>query len=77
MASITIDIDLPEGVEITGYARRGKGHGFEVTWPWPECCRCQRCGLEDQARLEPSGKPDIALPISSNRPSPRRIRGHG
>ena len=36
MASITIDIDLPEGVEITGYERRGKGHGFEVTWPWPE-----------------------------------------
>jgi transposase len=56
MASITIDIDLPEGVEITGYERCGKGHGFEVTWPWPDQCRCQRCGDEDQARLERSGK---------------------
>lgn len=56
MASITIDIDLPEGVGFTGYERRGKGHGFEVTWPWPERCRCQRCGHEDQARLEQSGK---------------------
>jgi transposase len=43
-------------VEITGYERCGKGHGFEVTWPWPEQCRCQRCGHEDQARLEQSGK---------------------
>jgi transposase len=56
MASITIDIDLPEGVEITGYARCGKGHGFEVAWPWPEQCRCQRCGYEDQAHLEQNGK---------------------
>jgi transposase len=57
--NITIDIDLPEGVEITGYERRGRGHGFEVTWPWPEQCRCQRCGQEDQARLEQSGKPRV------------------
>jgi transposase len=56
MASIAIDIDLPEGVEFTGYERCGKGHGFEVTWPWPEQCRCQRCGHEDQARLEQNGK---------------------
>jgi transposase len=56
MARISIDIDLPEGVEFTGYERRGKGHGFEVTWLWPERCRCQRCGHEDQARLEQSGK---------------------
>lgn len=56
MASITIDIDLPEGVEITGYERCGKGHGFEVTWPWPERWQCQRCGYEDQAHLEQNGK---------------------
>jgi transposase len=56
MASINIDIDLPEGVEFTGYERRGKAHGFEVSWPWPQKCQCQRCGHEDQARLEQSGK---------------------
>ena len=56
MASITIDIDLPAGVEITGYERVGEGHGIEVTWPWPERCTCQRCKHEDQAHLEQNGK---------------------
>jgi hypothetical protein len=31
MASITIDIDLREGVEIAGYERYGEGHGFEFS----------------------------------------------
>jgi transposase len=52
MARVSIDIDLPSGVEITAYERHGGGHGFEVTWPWPERCCCPCCGLEDQARLE-------------------------
>jgi transposase len=52
MAQVTIDIDLPPGIEITAYERYGDGHGFEVTWPWPEKCRCQCCGVENQARLE-------------------------
>jgi transposase len=56
MASITIEIDLPEGVTFTGYQRIGAGHGFEVTWPWPERCRCQRCGHEDKSHLELNGK---------------------
>jgi transposase len=56
MASIKIDIDVPEGVQITGYERCGDGHGFEVSWPWPERCGCQRCGFDDVARLEQSGK---------------------
>jgi transposase len=52
MARVSIDIDLPPGVEITAYERHGDGHGFEVTWPWPERCSCPCCGMEDQARLE-------------------------
>ena len=70
MANINIDIDLPEGVEITGYERCGDGHGFEVTWPWPERCRCQRCGHEDQARLEQSGKQRVVRHLDVwNQPS--------
>ncbi len=70
MASITIDIDLPEGVEITGYERCGKGHGFEVTWPWPERCRCQRCGHEDRAHLEQNGKQRVVRHLDVwNQPS--------
>ena len=32
MASVTIDIDLPEGITITSYQRWGEAHGFEVDW---------------------------------------------
>ncbi len=52
MASVTIEVDLPLGVEITGYDRHQDGHGFEVRWPLPERCRCQRCGHEDRAHIE-------------------------
>jgi transposase len=70
MASITIDIDLPEGVEITGYERHGDGHGFEVTWPWPEHCRCQRCGHEGQAHFEQNGKQRVVRHLEVwNQPS--------
>ena len=40
MATVTIDVDLPPGVTLTAYARHGDGHGFEVSWPLPERCRC-------------------------------------
>jgi transposase len=56
MANVTIDIDLPEGVRITSYARHGEAHGFEVDWTWPDQWRCQRCGHEDKARWETTGK---------------------
>jgi transposase len=52
VASVTIEVDLPPGVEITGYDRHQDGHGFEVRWPSPERCRCQRCGHEDRAYIE-------------------------
>jgi transposase len=56
MANVTIDLDLPEGMTITSYERHGEAHGFEVDWPWPEKWRCQRCGHEEQARWETTGK---------------------
>jgi transposase len=52
MATVTIDIDLPPGVTITAYQRHADGHGFEVSWPLPGRCRCDRCGREDKAYLE-------------------------
>src|SRR5262249_43443009 len=52
MAQVTIEVDLPPGVEITSYARHGDGHGFEVTWPFPQRCCCQRCHLDEPAQLE-------------------------
>jgi transposase len=52
MASVTIDVDLPPGVTVTAYERYGDGHGFEVSWPWPDRCRCDRCRRETDARIE-------------------------
>lgn len=70
MASITIDIDLPAGVEITGYQRFREGHGFEVTWPWPERCCCQRCRHEAPAHLEQNGKSRVVRHLDVwNQPS--------
>ena len=52
MASVTIEVDLPPGVEITAYERHQEGHGFEVRWPLPESCRCERRGHEARAHIE-------------------------
>jgi hypothetical protein len=83
MATVSIDIDLPPGVEITAYERHGDGHGFEVTWPWPERCCCPCCGWEDQARLEVTNRvrvvrdldildlPSVVAPLCQVQASPR------
>jgi len=52
MARITIDVDLPPEVEITGYERYQDGHGLEVRWPLPARCRCEKCGHDDVAHIE-------------------------
>jgi transposase len=55
MAEVTIELDTPEDVEICGYERHEDGHAFEVRWPWPEQCRCERCGQEEAARIALKG----------------------
>ena len=52
MAQITLELDLPEGVEFNDYERHEEGHGIEVNWALPKRCQCQRCGHEDEARIE-------------------------
>ena len=52
MASITLELDLPEGVTVVSYDRHEDAHALEVTWPLPETCTCQRCGHCGPARLE-------------------------
>jgi len=52
MANLTIDIDLPEGVSITGYHRLPDAHGVEVSWPWPDTCCCPKCKTIELAHLE-------------------------
>ncbi|HMB07240.1 MAG TPA: transposase [Isosphaeraceae bacterium] len=57
MASVTIEGDLPPGVEITAYERHRDGHGFEVRWPLPEGCRCEGRGHEERAHSELKASP--------------------
>src|SRR5829696_3773728 len=52
VASVTIEVDLPPGVQIAAYERHQDSHGFEVRWPLPERCRCERCGHDDRAHIE-------------------------
>jgi transposase len=52
MANLTIDIDLPEDVTITGYHRLPEAHGIEVAWPMPESFCCPRCQTVQPVRLE-------------------------
>jgi transposase len=52
MASITLELDLPDGVTVESYQRHEDAHALEVAWPLPETCTCQRCGHNGPARLE-------------------------
>lgn len=52
MANLTIDIDLPDGVSITGYHRLPDAHGIEVVWTLPASCCCPRCKTVEPARPE-------------------------
>jgi transposase len=52
MVRVNVELDLPAGVELLGYERCGEGHGFEVKFPFPDFCRCDKCGHEAPANYE-------------------------
>ena len=49
---VKVKLDLPVGVELLGYERCGDGHGFEVKFPLPSDCCCEKCGHEEPASYE-------------------------
>jgi transposase len=49
---VKVKLDLPPGVEVLGYERCGDGHGFEVKFPLPLYCRCEKCGAKEPASYE-------------------------
>jgi hypothetical protein len=49
---VKVKLDLPPGVELLGYERSGDGHGFEVKFPLPDFCRCEKCGHEEPFTYE-------------------------
>lgn len=50
--NVTIEVDLPDGVDLLEYERHGDGHAFHVAWPLPDQCRCDRCGHEEPICLD-------------------------
>ena len=52
MTTVSIQVNLPPEVTITAYQRHDQGHGFEVSWPLPQRCRCDCCHREDKAYIE-------------------------
>ncbi len=59
MALITVDLDLPAGVEATGYERFQDGHGIEVRWPLPDRYQCAGCGADGPTRPEYKATPMV------------------
>jgi transposase len=59
MASVTLDIDLPEGVPVLRYQRHGDAHGLEISWPLPERSTCDRCRLDEPVHLERAANPQV------------------
>jgi transposase len=59
MASVSIEMDLPEGVDVVSYERFGDGHCFEVAWPLPECSQCERCRHEEASKFETKDKAQV------------------
>jgi transposase len=49
---VKVKLDLPPGVELLGYERCGDGHGFEVKFPLPLYCRCEKCGAKEPSNFE-------------------------
>jgi transposase len=52
---VKVKLDMPPGVEVLGYERCGEGHGFEVKFPLPLYCRCEKCGVKEPAKYEGKG----------------------
>jgi transposase len=49
---VKVKLDLPPGVALLGYERSGDGHGFEVKFPLPDSCRCEKCSHEEPSTYE-------------------------
>jgi transposase len=70
MATLTIDIDLPDGVTISSYHRLPNGHGIEVAFPLPQRLCCSKCRREQPVRPEYKNKMQVVRDLDIlNEPS--------
>lgn len=52
MATVTLELEVPQGVQVTGYERIGEGHALEVAWPIDDTFTCNRCRRTEPTRIE-------------------------
>lgn len=52
MATVEIELDVPEEVQVCGYERIEDGHAFEVDWTLSETFTCDCCGRSEPTRIE-------------------------
>jgi transposase len=51
VATVEIELDVPDGVRVRGYERVGEGHAFEVDWDLPESTVCEKCRRREPTRV--------------------------
>lgn len=51
MATVEIELDVPEGVRVCGYERIEGGHAFEVEWTLPGKVTCEKCGRAQRVEV--------------------------
>jgi transposase len=59
VASVTLELDLPDGVSVLRYRRPGGAHGLEIAWPLPTRSTCDRCRLDEPVHLERTANPQV------------------
>ncbi len=52
MATVSIEMDLPEGVQVRGYEHCKGAHAIEVSWDLPEQFVCEKCGHREKSVVE-------------------------
>lgn len=52
MATVELELDVPEGIQVTGYERIGEGHALQVDWPIADTFTCERCRRSEPTRIE-------------------------
>ncbi len=69
MVWANVELDLSLGVELSGYHRSVNGQGFEVKFPLPDICRCEKCDHEEAATCNAS----VASKADATRSNSRRM----
>lgn len=52
MATVEMELDVPDGVRVCGYERVDGGHAFEVEWTLPDEITCEKCRRQQRVHVQ-------------------------